>query len=108
MNTTEKAPEIYPGYPYRRRVFPAWQEMWDRMRASPEPVEGRALATSVAEDHGLATQTLTHVLARAAKAGLLETVMVDTAIEVTRTDKASGRTSTFPTRRVYAHYRIKP
>ena len=106
MSVTEKAPEIYPGYPYKRRVFPAWQEMWDRMRAYSAPMEGRALAEGVAGDHGLSAQTLTHVLARAAKAGLLEATMVHTPIEVTRTDKGTGRTSTFPTTRVYAHYRI--
>lgn len=106
MNTTEQAPEIYPGYPYKRRVFPAWQAMWDTMRTAKAPIEGRALAEGVASDHGLSAQTLISVLARAAKAGLLEVSMVATAIEVTRTDKLSGITSTFPTSRVYAHYRI--
>lgn len=107
MNTTEQAPEIHPGYPYKRRVFPAWQQMWDEMRRADEPIQGRALADTVARDHGLSVQTLTHVLARAATAGLLDVTFVETAIDVTRTDKPTGRTSTFPSKRVYAHYRIK-
>jgi hypothetical protein len=110
MNTTEQAPEIHPGYPYKRRVFPAWQQMWDILRdaAPTSTVQGRSLAEFVAAKHGLSVQTLTHVLARAATAGLLDVTFVETAIDVTRTDKPTGRTSTFPSKRVYAHYRIRP
>jgi hypothetical protein len=113
METTEQAPEIYPGYPYKRRVFPAWQAMWDMMRASGDYLQGRAMAEAVAEEFAaderrLSPQTLTHVLARAAKAGLLDVTFVETAIDVTRTDKPTGRTSTFPSTREYAHYRIRP
>lgn len=106
MTVTEQAPEIYPGYPYKRRVFPAWQQMWDQLRAAQDYVEGRTLARTVGEEHNLATQTLTAVLARAAAAGLLETKPVTTDIGVTRTDSKTNRTSTFSSTRVYTHYRI--
>ena len=72
MNTTE-APEIAPGYPYRRRVFPAWQEMWDALSASSDFLDGRELAAEMAEKHGLQDTTLVGVLSRAASAGLLDT-----------------------------------
>lgn len=106
MTVTEQAPEIYPGYPYKRRVFPAWQQMWNVLRQADGPVEGRSLAEEVAADHGLSTQTLAAVLARAAKAGLLTTSMVETTIEVTRQIQSRPAPSTFSTRRSYAHYQI--
>lgn len=68
-----KAPEIYPGYPYRRRVFPAWQAAWDLMRqGGDEYQDGKTLAGRVAARHGLAPGTMQAVLTRAANAGLLE------------------------------------
>ena len=108
METTEQAPEIYPGYPYKRRVFPAWQAMWNKLRASTEAMQGRALAEAVAGEHGLSVHTLTHVLARAATAGLLDVTFVPTKMDVERANKATGRVVHFSTTREYAHYRIKP
>jgi hypothetical protein len=90
----ETAPEITPGYPYKRRLFPAWQEMWDLMRANPsEFLDGRVLAEEVAPRHDVVPATLTGVISRAARAGLLE---------VQKKDVLSGRGL-----RARSHYRIK-
>lgn len=71
-----EAPEIHPGYPYKRRLFPAWQAAWDKLRdamlSGNEALDGRVLADEVAPEHGLTPQTLVGVFSRAAAAGLLE------------------------------------
>lgn len=74
MNTIipEVAPEITPGYPYKRRLYPAWQEVWDRLREADGSLDGRELSDQVAPAHGLEPATLVGVLSRAAAAGLLE------------------------------------
>lgn len=73
MTITATAPEISPGYPYKRRVFPAWQQAWDMMRQCGENFsDGKVLATHVASAHGLAPATVQAVLTRAANAGLLD------------------------------------
>ena len=58
--------------PILRRVFPAWQKIWDQLRDSPDTwQDGYVLAESVAKEHGLAPITLVTVLKRAAKEGIL-------------------------------------
>jgi hypothetical protein len=77
MTTTTRppktAPEISPGYPYKRRLFPAWQEAWSIMRSKPRTfVDGRELAERSAEASDVYATTMVGVLSRAANAGLLE------------------------------------
>lgn len=68
-----EAPEISKGYPYKRRLFPAWQEAWTIMRAKPRTfVDGRDLAERSAEASDVYATTMVGVLSRAANAGLLE------------------------------------
>jgi hypothetical protein len=67
------APEISKGYPYKRRLYPAWQQAWDIMRAKPRTfMDGRELAELAAESWDIESTTMVGVLSRAAKAGLLE------------------------------------
>ncbi len=88
---TAEAPEISEGYPYKRRVFPAWQDMWDRLRASQDALDGRLLAEAVAPEHDLSADTLWAVLSRAAAAGLLTRESRAVAITVNRTIKGEAR-----------------
>jgi hypothetical protein len=76
------------------------------MRDAGEPLEGRELAVRTAKDHDLSPETLAAVLARAAKAGLLEATPVPTPVEVTRKTKDGERTYAFASTRTYMHYRI--
>lgn len=106
MDTTDKAPEIYPGYPYKRRVYPAWQEIWDQLRlAGREYRDGTVVAKEIAERHGLTPATLTAVMSRAATVGLLdrELRVVPTTIHRVRDGKVIAKEGG----RARTHYRIK-
>lgn len=60
------------GYPSQgKKLGPAWQEIWDRLRYAPDALDGRELADQVAPRHDLAPATLVALISRAAKAGVL-------------------------------------
>jgi hypothetical protein len=60
------------GYPSKgRKLGPAWQEIWDRLRMASDALDGRVLADEVAPRHDLSPSTLVALLSRAAKSGLL-------------------------------------
>ena len=62
------------GYPSKgKKLGPAWEAIWRRLSRTPgEFLDGRELATKVAERHDLSPNTLVAVLSRAAAAGLLD------------------------------------
>lgn len=102
-----EAPEIYPGYPYKRRLWPAWQAMWDGLvKAGPTYQDGTVLARQVAGEHGLAAATMQAILTRAAAAGLLDRESREVPVDVVR-KRPSGSTFTIPGRRKRTFYRIK-
>lgn len=60
-------------YPYSHpRIRDAWNAAWLAMTVSGDKVDGPALAKQLADTYGLSPATIQGVLARAAKAGLLE------------------------------------
>lgn len=106
MNTTTKAPDFPGGRPGQNSGYPsngasigpAWQDLWDLLRASPDnALNGRELASQVAPRHNLEPSTLVALLSRAAKAGLLEREQRQVTVPVL--DREAKRSQTF--------YRIK-
>lgn len=108
MTTEDIAPEIYPGYPYKRRLFAPWQEMWDSLReAGAEPLDGVALARAVAERHHVAPATLQGILSRGVRHGILVSELRDVDVEVLRMEDDGSERTVMSTRR-RAHYWIAP
>lgn len=102
MDTKNVAPEIAPGYPYKRRVFPAWQEAWDRLAAGgAEYQDGTVLSDEIAPRYGLAPSTLRNVLRAAQHAGLLDWTERPVRMEMRR------HGAVIASKRARAHYRIK-
>jgi hypothetical protein len=102
MDTKHIAPEISPGYPYKRRLYPAWQEIWTLLAESgSEYQDGKALSAQVAPKFGLAPATLQGILSRAALAGLLDAEPGQVGIKIKRGDQE------IPTYRMRTHYRIR-
>lgn len=74
--TDTTVPDITPGYPSRGRVIgPAWAAMWRALAASEVALDGASLARTIAERMPVpqpSPNTLTTLLSRAVKAGLLD------------------------------------
>lgn len=71
------APDIGPGYPSkgRARLSPAWNDAWTALaKATAEDrwTDGRTLAVTIGELHGLHADTVWGLFSRAVNAGLLE------------------------------------
>jgi len=80
-----KVPMITERYPHPDyRIGKAWQALYTILRDSGEPVEGRAIVDAVASQYNLAPATLTNLLSRAAKAGLLRSELRYVRDKVTR------------------------
>lgn len=79
MNTITHAPDFpggrpgqTSGYPSKgAKVGPAWDEIWRRLEAAQDALDGRELAAAVAPTHDLQPATLVALISRAAKAGIL-------------------------------------
>lgn len=107
MSIERDAPEIYQGYPYKRRLWPAWQKAWDMLRASgPEYQDGTLIARAAAEEAGLAPATMQAILTRAAAAGLLARESRVVPIQVKR-KRRDGSTYAVSSSRVRSFYRIR-
>lgn len=90
------------GYPSKgKKLGPAWQQIWDRLRMSSDAVDGKELADAVAPDYDLAPATLVGLLSRAALAGVLDKEHRSVQTTITRKGK------TTPATRTRTFYRIK-
>jgi len=114
MTTTDQAPDFSDGlpgheagYPSRgRRLGPAWQEVWDTLRANPKGLDRITLAEAIAPKHELAVSTLVTFISRAAKAGVLVKEPGSMRVGVTRLVPSTGKSITYEATRPKAVYRI--
>jgi hypothetical protein len=95
------------GYPSKgRKLGPAWQEIWDTLRANPQGLDRIALAEAIAPKHDLAVGTLVAFISRAAKAGVLVGEARKKLSTVTRTVKSTDSKITYEATRTKTIYRI--
>jgi hypothetical protein len=114
MTTTDQAPDFSDGKPGRRKPFPssgkklgpAWQEIWDTLRANPQGMDRITLAETIAPKHDLAVSTLVTFVSLAAKAGILVKEPGKAVVSVTRTIPSTGKAITYEATRPKAVYRI--
>ena len=114
MTTTDRAPDFSDGKPGRRKPFPsggkklgpAWQEIWDTLRAHPEGMDRITLAESIAPKHGLTVPSLVTFISLAAKVGVLVGEPGKVPTTVTRTVKSTGSRIQYRATRTRTLYRI--
>lgn len=114
MTTDDKAPDFTdgrpdqgPGYPSGgKKLGPAWQEIWDMLRANPGGLDRITLAEAVAPKYDLQVSSLLVLIARAAKAGVLRGHPAPYPITASRV--VNGTTVRYATRRTRTVFTIAP
>ncbi|MET0415989.1 MAG: hypothetical protein ABW022_08215 [Actinoplanes sp.] len=114
MTTTDRAPDFSDGKPGRRKPFPsagkklgpAWQEIWDTLRANPAGMDRITLAERVAPKYDLSVTSLVTFISLAAKSGVLVGEPGKVSTTVTRLVESTGKMITYEATRTRTIYRI--